>query len=124
MNTLQTPSTAQGVSWDLHDLYQSADDPKLDADLESARQRASAFETAYRGKIATLAVNSGAVLARAVAELESLYEQMDRPSIYAHLLHAGKTDDPKHGALVARTSEKRTVCGWVGERRVAVEAAE
>ena len=33
---------------------------------------------------------------------------MDRPSVYAGLLHAAKTDDPRHGALLARTREQRT----------------
>ena len=38
----------------------------------------------------------------ALKELESLYEQMDRPAVYAGLVHAARTDDPKHGALLAR----------------------
>jgi oligoendopeptidase F len=33
---------------------------------------------------------------------------MDKPAIYAGLLHAAKTDDPKHGALLSRTREQRT----------------
>src|SRR5262249_53722848 len=33
--------------------------------------------------------------------------QMDKPLIFAHLVHAAKTDDPRHGALLARTQEKR-----------------
>ena len=41
-------------------------------------------------------------------ELEGLSEQMDRPAVYAGLLHAAKTDDPRHGALLARTRERRT----------------
>ncbi len=49
------------------------------------------------------------VLLAAVSELESLSEQMDRPIVYASLLHAAKTDDPRHGALLARTREQRTV---------------
>ncbi|MBI1830119.1 MAG: M3 family oligoendopeptidase, partial [Planctomycetes bacterium] len=34
--------------------------------------------------------------------------QMDRPAVFAMLLHSGKTDDPKIGALLARTQEMRT----------------
>ena len=33
---------------------------------------------------------------------------MDHPAIYAHLLHAGKTDEPTHGRLVALTQERGT----------------
>src|SRR5262249_54151331 len=50
-----------------------------------------------------------AVLLAALHELEGLYEQMDRPAVYASLVHAAKTDDPKRGALLARTREQRTV---------------
>ncbi len=51
---------------------------------------------------------SAPLLAAALAELESLFEQMDKPSVFAGLLHAGKTDDPRHGALLSRTREQRT----------------
>src|SRR5947209_7741818 len=71
-------STAANVSWDLSDLYAAVDDPRIDADLA------------------------------AVKELESLSEQMDRSGVYAGLLHAAQTADPRHGALLAKTREKRT----------------
>jgi oligoendopeptidase F len=34
---------------------------------------------------------------------------MDRSAVYASLVHAAKTDDPRHGALLSRTREQRTV---------------
>src|SRR5262249_42352029 len=37
-----------------------------------------------------------------------LSEQMDRSGVYASLVHAAKTDEPAHGALLSRTREKRT----------------
>src|SRR5262249_28719092 len=77
-------------------------------DLEEAKRRAEAFEAAYRGKIDTPGGPAPDVLLAALTELESLSEQMDRPAIYASLVHAAKSDDPKHGALVARTREART----------------
>src|SRR5207237_2455033 len=49
------------------------------------------------------------LLLRALQELESLSEQMDKPAVLASLLHAAKTDDPARGALLARTREQRTV---------------
>jgi oligoendopeptidase F len=33
---------------------------------------------------------------------------MDRPAVFASLVHAARTDDPKHGALLTRTREQRT----------------
>jgi oligoendopeptidase F len=104
----QPTSTADGVAWDLGDLYSGPDDPRLTDDLETAMRRAQAFEATYRGKIATESGPAPDLLLAALRELESLAEQMDRPSVYAGLLHAAKTDDPKRGALLSRTREQRT----------------
>ncbi len=100
------PNSAAGVAWDLGDLYRAVDDPAIDRDLQTALQRAQAFEQKYRGKIAALTAAS--TLLAAVRELEGLYEQMDRPAVYATLVHAAKTDIPQHGALLAKTREQRT----------------
>jgi oligoendopeptidase F len=101
-------SSADGVAWDLGDLYAAVDDPRINQDLEAARRRAEAFEKAYRGQVAGLKPDQPDRLLTAVRELESLYEQMDRPLVYASLLHAARTDDPRHGALLSRTQEERT----------------
>jgi oligoendopeptidase F len=101
-------SSADGVAWELADLYGGPDDPQLVADLQGARRRAEAFEQAYRGKIAGLKPDEADVLLRAVRELEGLYEQMDRPAVYAMLLHSARTDDPQRGRLLSRTQEERT----------------
>ncbi|HWG45068.1 MAG TPA: M3 family oligoendopeptidase [Gemmataceae bacterium] len=102
-------SSADRVAWNLADLYAGVDDPAIDRDLDAALKRAQAFEATYRGKIDVPAGPSADVLLVAVRELEGLFEQMDRPIIYASLVHAAKTDDAKHGALLARTREQRTV---------------
>src|SRR5437763_848640 len=101
-------SSADGVAWKLDDLYAGPDDPKINADLDAAGQRARAFETAYRGQIDVPGGPSGRRLLAAMTELEGLSEQMDRPIIYASLLHAAKTDEPRHGALLSHTREQRT----------------
>jgi oligoendopeptidase F len=108
IQTLRPTSSADGVAWDLADLYQAVDDPRITADLERALERARAFETAYRGRIDVPGGPAPALLLTALRELEGLYEQMDRPAVYAGLLHAAKTDDPPRGALLARTREQRT----------------
>src|SRR5258708_1851489 len=100
--TEKSANSAAGIHWDLRDLYQSVDDPAIDKDLTQALKRAKAFEKKYRGKIQALKPTQAKALLKAIAEIESLYEQMDRPIVYAMLLHSGKTDDPKHGALLAR----------------------
>jgi oligoendopeptidase F len=101
-------SSADRVAWDLSDLYAGVDDRNIGRDLDTSLKRAQAFESTYRGKIDVPGGPPADLLLAAVRELESLYEQMDRPIIYASLVHAAKTDDPKHGALLARTREQRT----------------
>lgn len=104
----QATNSAAGIHWDLRDLYQSVDDPKIDKDLAKALKRAKAFEKTYRGKIQSLKPTQTKRLLKAIVELEELYELMDRPAVFAGLTHAGKSDEPKHGALLARTQEQRT----------------
>ena len=102
-------SSADRVAWDLRDLYAGVDDPAIARDLDSALKRAQAFESRYRGQIDVPGGPGADTLLAAVRELEALSEQMDRPIIYASLVHAAKTDDPRQGALLARTREQRTV---------------
>jgi oligoendopeptidase F len=108
IQAVQPSSSADGISWDLSDLYKRVDDPRITADLEAALKRAQAFESAYRGKISSPGGPAPGLLLAALTELESLSEQMDRPAVYASLLHAARTDDPRHGALLTRTREQRT----------------
>jgi oligoendopeptidase F len=108
MQDAQPSSSAAGVAWDLRDLYQGIDDPQIDRDLQTALERAQAFETSYRGNIDVPNGPTAALMAAAVRELESLSELMDKPLVFASLLHASKTDNPRHGALLARSREQRT----------------
>jgi oligoendopeptidase F len=102
-------SSADRVAWDLADLYAGVGDPALTRDLDTSLKRAQAFESAHRGKIDVPGGPPADALLAALRELEDLSEQMDKPIIFASLIHAAKTDDPKHGALLARTREQRTV---------------
>jgi oligoendopeptidase F len=101
-------SSADGVAWDLGDLYAGLDDPRIEADLDAAKERAKTFEATYRGTIAVPGGPPADRLLQAVSELEALSEVMDRPVIYASLVHAARTTEPRHGALLARTRERRT----------------
>src|SRR5207248_802282 len=92
-------NSAAGVNWDLGDLYSNLEDPGIEKDLGKALKRAKAFEKKFRGRIASLKPTQAKILHNAVAELEDLYEQMDRPAVFAMLLHSGKTDEPANGAL-------------------------
>ncbi|HEX3314871.1 MAG TPA: M3 family metallopeptidase, partial [Gemmataceae bacterium] len=101
-------NTATGIAWNLGDLYAGLDDPKVTRDLDEAQRRAAAFEATHRGKIVELGPEDGDFLLAAMRELEGLSEQMDKPSIYAMLVHSARTDVPTHGALLTMTRERRT----------------
>ena len=101
-------SSADGVAWNLTDLYSSVDDPRITQDLAAALERARAFESSYRGQIDLPGGPPPDRLLAAMQQLESLAEQMDRPLVYAHLLHAARTDEPRHGALLNKTQQDRT----------------
>lgn len=94
---------AEEVAWDLSDLYEDPDDPRLDEEVADAERSAAAFRERYHGKVAALAA---AGLAAAVTERERIESAIDRPLTYAHLNFATNMGDPARGALVARLQEK------------------
>lgn len=98
---------AEGTQWDLSELYQGPDDPRLEDDLAAARRRAEAFAQTYRGKI-TSGQLDGPALACALADYEALAELEHRPSFYASLLFAADTQNSKAQQLVQRTREAAT----------------
>ena len=93
---------AESVRWDLSDLFASPTDPKLEVALAVALERALAFETSYRGQVATL---EPAAFAEMMQELERNEEQAGLPEIYAYLLHSQDTQNPAAGRLLARVRE-------------------
>jgi oligoendopeptidase F len=83
--------------WNLTDLYQGPESPKLKADLETSERAADAMQERYAGKLAALldGGKGGAPLAQAVREFEALNDMLGRIVSYASLLYAADTSDPK-----------------------------
>src|SRR5712671_4216615 len=82
--------------WDLADLYDGIDDPKVKRDLDRADSYSVAFEEDFKGKLAELAErpDAGAKLAEAVMRFEQLDDLIGRLASFAGLIHAGDTVDP------------------------------
>lgn len=91
-------------TWNLSDLYEGPEDPRIEADLHAARQRALDFEKRWRGRVATEDLQAGD-LRRALEEYEALQRLAILPQSYASLLFSTDTTDPRRGALVQRTRE-------------------
>jgi oligoendopeptidase F len=96
--------------WNLADLYEGQDSPKLKADLKTSEQAAEAMQERYAGKLATLLDKGkgGAALAQAVREFEALNDIMGRIVSYASLLYAADTSDPKRQKFFGDIQEKIT----------------
>jgi len=103
MTTIEEVTGAEEVEWDLSDLYESPDDPKLDQEADGAERDAAAFRERYHGKVATL---TPAELAVATATLEEIESALDRALSYAQLRFSTNMADPPRGALVSKLRER------------------
>ncbi len=90
--------------WNLSDLYKNVNDPNIDATFTTQLKRAQAFAKKYRGKI------NGKLTTKQVAnilkEYQSILQETYKPEIYAALIHAADSNNPKHGALVQKTEQR------------------
>ena len=103
MSTITTG--AESVEWNLADLYDGPDDPRIESELEETLAAAQAFRERYRGKLGEL---SAAELNDAVVELERIESTSTRVETYARLRQAADSSDQARGALVQRVRERNT----------------
>ncbi len=94
---------AEEVAWDLSDLFEGTDDPRIDAEVAEAEAATAAFREQYYGKVAEL---GAAELVAAIEERQRIEEVLTRVGYYAHLNFATDMADSPRGALVARITEK------------------
>ena len=85
---------AEEIAWDLSDLYDGGDDPRLEADVQEAEEAAAAFRDRYYGKTAEL---SAAELREAIEERERIESILTRAIYFAHLQFATDMADPARG---------------------------
>ena len=96
---------AEAVEWNLSDLYEGPDDPRIESELEEALAASQAFRERYRGKFGEL---SAAELNDAVAEVERIRSSSTRVETYARLRQAADSSDQARGALVQKVRERNT----------------
>jgi oligoendopeptidase F len=92
--------------WNLADLYAGPTDPQIDTDLTTTGTRSDAFETRYRGQLASL---RGSELASAIQEYEVIEESLGRVMSFAQLLFSADSSNPSHGKFYQTMSERVTV---------------
>ena len=99
---IEKKTGAEEVIWDLSHLYASADDPRIQQDMDRLLQSADAWAATYRGRVANL---SAAQAADALRAYEALLDQFIRLSYYANLTFATDTNEPTYGALLQKLTE-------------------
>lgn len=98
-------ASAQGVRWDLGDLFAGPDDPAWGAAIENSLAEAAAFAQRYRGTIAVAGGPAAADLAAALRDLEALHDRSSRVQAFARLLYAADASSAVNRELVARADQ-------------------
>lgn len=93
---------AKGITWDLSDLYASAGDPNIPADLKLAESKALAFEKKYKPLLQNLPPNGTFPLSELLDDYKELVALMTKPGVFAHLSFATKTHDSAAGAFLQK----------------------
>ena len=102
--------TGKLPEWNLADLYSGIGAPEVARDLERLDADCVAFETDYKGKLATGTANEdgGKWLAEAVRRYEAIDDLAGRLGSYAGLVHAGDSVDPAISKFYGDVSERLT----------------
>lgn len=95
------------VAWNLSDLFESIDDPRINESLDNVLTRAKEFADKYRGKIESDKLTAR-TLTNAVKEYEAIINELVKPVVYATLVFSADTTKPEHGALVQHIQERQT----------------
>lgn len=100
-------SGAEGIRWDLSDLYSGHDDRKVKRDINDVLKKSQEFESKYRGKINSTKLTPR-TLVSAVQDVEYISEKIGRLLSFAYLVFAADTGNPENGAFLQMVQEKST----------------
>ena len=93
---------AEAIIWDLSVLYESLNDPQIEADIDKLTEMVDAFVARWRGKVAEM---SAADFVIAYDTMESIYDLRGRLGSFAFLNFSTDTGDTDYQAAVARVEE-------------------
>lgn len=101
-------NSAEGIKWDLNDLYATHDDPQIDIVIKDCRARAERFADRFRPLMRDSETLNADSLLHALKELESIYESLGRVGSYAGLLYAVDTAKPEYQDLEQSVEQRST----------------
>jgi len=103
-----TTNSAEGIRWDLSDLYAAHDDPRIDLTIKDCHARAERFADRFRALMQDHETLTAESLLQAFKELEIIYESLGRVGSYAGLLYAADTAKPEYQDLTQRVEQRST----------------
>ncbi len=98
-------SSAEGVRWDLSDLYDDHEDPRIQEDIEKSLKEAELFRNEFKGKIENGTI-SPEQFKEAMDRYEDIYERIAKVYSFAQLYYSLDTQDPDRGALIQKSQKK------------------
>lgn len=93
------------VTWDLSDLFDGIDDPRIESALDAQLAKADEFAARYRGRIECPDLTAS-TLQSAIEELEAIHQEIDKPYGYASLRFSADTSDPALGSFLQHIRER------------------
>jgi oligoendopeptidase F len=97
--------SAAAVCWNLRDLFDDIDDPRIEETLQTAKKRADEFQRTYQGKIDSPTLTAQTLLA-AIREVESISLDAAKPPAYASLRFSADTTDTAVQAFMQKMMER------------------
>lgn len=98
-------SSADGVKWDLSDLYEDHDDINIQNDIKKALDEAERFREDFKGKLENGQLTASE-FEQAMNRYEDIYERIAKVYSFAQLYYSLDTQDPDRGALVQKSQKK------------------
>ena len=101
-------NSAEGIKWNLSDLFAAANDPHIELTLKTCYSRAAAFAKRFRPQMEQPNALTADILLRALDELEAIYEALGRAGSYSGLLYAADTAKSEYQDLEQRVEQRST----------------
>ena len=101
-------NSAEGIRWDLSDLFTAHDDARIEKTLSDCHSQAERFAERFRKAMENPQTLAAATLLHALKELEAIYEALGRVGSYAGLLYAADTAKPEHQDLEQQVEQRST----------------
>lgn len=101
-------NSAEGIKWNLSDLFASYEDPQIDATLKDCHTRAETFAARFRVAMEHPETLTTELLVAALNELAQTYEALGRVGSYSGLLYASDTASPEYQNLEQTVEQRST----------------